>query len=265
MTSYDVDKLLGATAPKKPNPFLNALLIFYFFVMSLTLLGRIISTSAHLPVLLVLLIVGLAIGLPLQFREKLNWHWRKRHITALSLFGTSILLAILCAVFPSNNPTSANSMVDTSTTVSSKPYFDDTPSSSSETTSSSNTHAIGEQFQVGYTQYKVLSKKWQQQLGNGYFGSTADGRYLLVRVQVKNLDREERLVPQFTLVDETGAEYKESSDSMYLGKEAPLLKSLNPSVQTKLTALFDVPPEHHYTLKLSGGYWSGDEALVPLN
>ena len=256
-TSYNVDKMLGQEpskeTTKKTNPFLSILLVFYLTFMSLILLGGMIGVSEKIPGFLVFLLVSLCIGLPLFLKKKLNIPWRKRHITALSLLGTVILLMVI-GLPPSSSDGHSETTSNAENTANTQP--------SSET---SNHYAIGDQFQIGYTQYKVLSKKWQRQLGNEYFGSTADGRYLLVRVQVKNLDREERMVPQLKLVDETGAEYKESSDSMYLGKEAQFMKSLNPSVQTKLIALFDVPPEHHYTLKLSGGYWSNDEAFVKLN
>jgi hypothetical protein len=258
-TSYNVDKMLGQepskATTKKPNPFLSILLVFYLSFMSLILLGGMIGVSEKIPGFLVFLLVSLCIGLPLFLKKKLNIPWRKRHITALSLLGTIILLMMI------GLPPSSSSSDSHSETIANAENTADTQPSSE----ASNHYAIGDQFQVGYTQYKVLSKKWQRQLGNEYFGSTADGRYLLIRIQVKNLDREERMVPQFTLVDETGAEYKESHDSLYLGKEAQFMKSLNPSVQTKLIALFDVPPEHHYTLRLRGGYWSSDEAFVKLN
>ena len=37
------------------------------------------------------------------------------------------------------------------------------------------------------------------------------------------------------------------------------------SVQKKVTLVFDIPPEHHYKLVVSGGYWSDQDALVKLN
>ena len=261
MTAFDVDKLVGhdMSTNNRSNVWVTLFLVCYFPTASFVLLAMTMLGFKQLTALGTLAILGLGLGLPWYLRRKFNWAWKKRSITAFSMLGTCGLLFAFSLGSVISETVSYN---DSSSSLSSMSSTSETSNTETET---SNTHTIGEQFQVGYTQYKVLSKKWQRQLGNEYFGSTADGRYLLVRIQVKNLDREERMVPQFTLVDETGAEYKESSDSMYLGKEAPLLKSLNPSVQTKLTALFDVPPEHQYTLKLSGGYWSGDEAYVKLN
>ncbi len=140
-----------------------------------------------------------------------------------------------------------------------------TSSNEEPTSTPVSTYKIGESFHAGYTQYLVKGIQWKNRIGNEYFGANADGRYLLVGVQVKNADREERMIPPFKLLDENGSEYEESSDKMYLGAEAPLLKSLNPGVQKKLTLLFDVPAEHHYTLQASGGYWSSDKATVKLN
>jgi Domain of unknown function (DUF4352) len=125
-------------------------------------------------------------------------------------------------------------------------------------------HYIGDAFKTGYMLYQVDSIQWRKRIGNEYFGDEADARYLLVHIQIKNEDKETRLIPPFKLIDESGATYEESVDRIGL-KGGLLLKKLNPGVSTKATLLFDVPPNHHYKLQVDGGYWSNDKALVVLN
>jgi hypothetical protein len=43
------------------------------------------------------------------------------------------------------------------------------------------------------------------------------------------------------------------------------LESLNPDVSKKGAIVFDVPMTHKYMLKVSGGYWSTDNALIELS
>ena len=123
---------------------------------------------------------------------------------------------------------------------------------------------IGESFQVGYTRYKINRFQWKSRIGNAYFGQDANARYLLVYVQVKNEDTEQRMIPEFQLIDEEGSSYEESSDKMFLDKNT-FLENLNPGVQKNAVLLFDVPPNNHYHLLVSGGFWSADSALVKLN
>ena len=44
-----------------------------------------------------------------------------------------------------------------------------------------------------------------------------------------------------------------------------VLESLNPSVKTQGFIVFDVPTNHKYKLKVSGGYWSGEDALIEIS
>lgn len=126
-------------------------------------------------------------------------------------------------------------------------------------------YSLNESFKVGYTRYNVTGIQWKRRLGNAYFGKDADSRYLLVNITVKNEDKENRAIPPFTLEDENGATYDTLPDAMYLGDKAIIFDSLNPGVQKSATLVFDVPPENHYTLVVSGGFWSGEEARVTLN
>ena len=43
-----------------------------------------------------------------------------------------------------------------------------------------------------------------------------------------------------------------------------ILDDLNPSVSKQGFVVFDVPRNHTYRLKVSGGFWSGESALIKL-
>ena len=149
-----------------------------------------------------------------------------------------------------------------------EPYVAQEDSSSAGTTNTetSKTYKRHESFKVGYTRYEVKGIEWRQRLGNEYFGKTADSRYLLVSLLIKNEDKQNRSIPPFTLVDAEGNSYDEAAgDSMYLGDNAVIFDSLNPGVQKKAILVFDIPPKNQYDLVVSGGYWSGEEAHVKLN
>lgn len=72
------------------------------------------------------------------------------------------------------------------------------------------------------------------------------------------------MVPPFTLVDENGAEYEASSNGWVVEGSIGLLQSLNPSVSKRGFVVFDVPKNRKYRLKLSGGFWSLEDAYVQL-
>ena len=88
--------------------------------------------------------------------------------------------------------------------------------------------------------------------------------YLFVDLTVRNNDKKARMVPPFTLVDENGAEYEASNHGWAVEGSIGLIDSLNPSVSKQGFVVFDVPQNRDYRLKLSGGYWSLEDAFVQL-
>jgi hypothetical protein len=87
----------------------------------------------------------------------------------------------------------------------------------------------------------------------------------VVTLAVVNGDKKARMIPPFHLIDENGAEYDTTSQGAYLSDAFPLLENLNPGVGKAGRIAFDVPKDHTYRLKLSGHYWSRDDAFVELN
>jgi hypothetical protein len=130
----------------------------------------------------------------------------------------------------------------------------------------SDTRAEGEQFLVGYTGYGVWRSWWSPRLtANTFLDQPPNAKYLFVLLSVFNNDNKARDVPPFKLVDENGAEYDADARGYMLPGSIGLIETLNPSVTKVGFVVFDVPPERHYRLVLSGGFWSKENAFVKLD
>ena len=90
-----------------------------------------------------------------------------------------------------------------------------------------------------------------------------DAKFLTVWLSVENRDTKERIIPPFTLIDDSGAEYTASNGVLVEGAIGTL-HSLNPNVSKSGFIFFDVPQGRRYRLKLSGGFWSLQDAYVRL-
>lgn len=126
---------------------------------------------------------------------------------------------------------------------------------------SSATHPMGQPFSIGYLSYTVHKAQWSSA---PLAGQAPNAAFVAVEVSVTNGDRSASMVPPFHLIDEAGAEYDESGTKIFLPGAIGLLENLNPGVSKRGWLLFDAPQAHAYKLKVSGGYTSGDAALVPL-
>jgi len=126
-------------------------------------------------------------------------------------------------------------------------------------------HTTGETVKVGYMEYKVLDSWFTNQLSDkGYPNTPPDAQYLFVDLQMQNDDKEQRTIPDFKLTDENNAEYGTTDKAFGLEGSVGLLQDLNPGVSKRAFVVFDVPQNHKYKLKVSGGYWSTDETLIDL-
>jgi hypothetical protein len=127
-------------------------------------------------------------------------------------------------------------------------------------------YQTGEAANVGYMQYTVLSSWYSTRLSsNEYLDEPPDATYLFVDLAVANLDKEQRTIPPFKLIDANKAEYGTSDRAWAAEGSIGLLTSLNPSVSKRAYVIFDVPQGRTYKLKISGGYWSSEDALIELS
>ena len=135
-------------------------------------------------------------------------------------------------------------------------------------------HSLGDQFSIGYWTYRCDSADWWSSIPTEYNEiKFPDAAFLVVKLYVRNNDKTASTLPAaFKLVDEQGREYNksdvqlpESYPPFYLkGGGFDAFKQLNPSVATTGAVVFDVPRNGTYSLKVSGGYGSGEYALIDL-
>lgn len=126
-------------------------------------------------------------------------------------------------------------------------------------------YKMGETVVVGYTAYAVWDAQWRRRLSdNPYLNEPPDASYLFVELAVMNRDRQARTIPPFKLVDEVGREHDTSAKAWRAQRSIGPLEELNPGVTKQGVVVFDVPRNHKYRLKVSGGYWSSDSGLIEL-
>jgi hypothetical protein len=118
---------------------------------------------------------------------------------------------------------------------------------------------------VGYTSYAVWGSRWSRRLStNAYLDRAPNAEYLIVDLTVRNNDSKERTIPPLKLLDDNAREYGESDRALLAEGSIGVLESLNPGVSRRGVVVFDVPRGRNYRLKVSGGFWSGESALVDL-
>jgi len=124
----------------------------------------------------------------------------------------------------------------------------------------------GETVHVGYTSYCVWRSWWSNRLSqNEFLNQRPNAAFLFVELTVRNDDTKARMVPPLCLVDGDGAVYQASPHGWAVEGSIGVFDSLNPSVSKQGFVVFDVPQDRTYRLKLSGGYWSLEDAYVGLN
>jgi len=122
---------------------------------------------------------------------------------------------------------------------------------------------MGETLSVGYTSYCVWRAWYSDRLSsNQFLNKRPNAKWLFLDISVRNNDRKARMVPPFKLVDENGAEYESSGEGTMIENAIGVLESLNPSVTKQGLVVFDVPQNHQYRLKVSGGYWSSEDGFI---
>jgi len=140
----------------------------------------------------------------------------------------------------------------------------DNAASSVEPTAPEKAHyALKQTVHVGYWSYAVWSTKWQESIGSDFMAERPDAHFLVVWMTVRNNDKSSSTLPPITLVDRQGRQYDSTSKGAFSEGFFGPLKSLNPGVESSGAVAFDVP-KGQYSLKVSGGFTSGDDALIDL-
>lgn len=123
-------------------------------------------------------------------------------------------------------------------------------------------HSIGEEFSVGYWLYLCNGATWTRMIPSPGGAEFPDGIFAVVDITVQNNDRSSSTLPPLHLLDSDGRQYDASSKPMWEGRFLGPLEDLNPGVSKRGLIAFDIPPNRHYTLQVSGGFRSGESALV---
>ena len=182
----------------------------------------------------------------------------KKKTGCLGYIGAGFLILIILGVIGSLMDDGSNK----STTPSSSKPSGSQPKSKPET----KVYKEGETANIGYTSYAVWRCWWSTRLSdNQFLDDKPDAMFLFVDLTIRNDDKKARSIPPFKLIDENGAEYETTSKGWAVEGAIGVLDSLNPGVQKRGFIIFDVPKSHSYKLKASGGYWSGDDALITLS
>ena len=118
---------------------------------------------------------------------------------------------------------------------------------------------------VGGLSYRVLKSEWVQTLSTKkVLDKRPDASFLSILLTVRNDGKEPRTIPSFGLIDEGGAEYETFEKGWLIDNWLGRLERLNPGVGRSGVIVFDVPQAHRYRLKVLGGLWSQEYALVEL-
>lgn len=124
---------------------------------------------------------------------------------------------------------------------------------------------VGETVTIGYSSYCVWKSWWDNKTSdNEFINQKPNASFLFIDLTVRNNDKKARTVPPFKLIDEDNNEYDEASNAFTVKDAFNILEDLNPSVSKRGVILFDVPKGRDYRLKVSGGYWSGEDALIQI-
>jgi hypothetical protein len=104
--------------------------------------------------------------------------------------------------------------------------------------------------------YKVTNYRETHDLGDKFFGESADGIFIVIDMELENQGTKSTQITSnnFKLIDSKGREFEtDNSAWIYLDNNV-LLKQLQPSLSTKCQIVFDVPNpilEEKYLLEIS--------------
>ncbi|MCR8939811.1 DUF4352 domain-containing protein [Brevibacillus laterosporus] len=106
---------------------------------------------------------------------------------------------------------------------------------------------IGDKVSVG--QFEVIAKQTStaKQVGNEFMNKKSQGTYILIDLEVKNLDKEARMIDSsmFKLVDSDGTTYDPDPEAnLYVNQQNNFfLSNVNPKLSAKGKVVFDMPAD----------------------
>ena len=184
---------------------------------------------------------------------------QNKKIGCLGYVGAGVLIIIIFVVISSLLNTGPNK---STTKYNSKPS---SIPSGAEPKPQIKIYEEGETINIGYTSYAVRRSWWSSKLSdNQFLDKKPDAMFLFVEIAVRNDDKKARTIPPFKLLDDFQAEYSTYTRGWVVDGAIGILADLNPDVQKEGFIIFDVPRWRDYKLKVSGGFWSKEDALIQL-
>jgi hypothetical protein len=124
---------------------------------------------------------------------------------------------------------------------------------------------VGQTVSVGNMSYTVNEAWWSDKLSNNpLLNKKPDARFLFIRLSVSNDGNKPKDIPSFKLIDSRGREHG-TSNKAWRVEDGLGSDSLNPGVTKSGFIVFDVDEIEDYKLKITGGLWSSDYALVEVS
>ncbi|MGE7639621.1 DUF4352 domain-containing protein [Peribacillus frigoritolerans] len=126
-------------------------------------------------------------------------------------------------------------------------------------------HKVGDTVKVGKLEYTVKGVEETQKISNVLGDKTTSGKFVIVEMAIKNLDKKERMADSNMFkVKSDGAEYGADAElDMYVneGGIGFFLESINPNISKTGKVVFELPAEaKEYNIEVSSGAgWSGGE------
>ena len=122
----------------------------------------------------------------------------------------------------------------------------------------------GQAVPVGYLGYKVQKSWFADKLAENKTAKARTGEsYLLVEMAIVNTDRKPRRVPALKVVDENQKEFGTSDTAKSVEGSVGAIDQLEPGMSKRVLAIFEVPANRQYRLKIPG-FSSSDEAIIEL-
>lgn len=139
--------------------------------------------------------------------------------------------------------------------------------------SSINSHEVGDTFTVGdgdeSVQYTVLSVETREKIGSGFLEESADGVFVVVRMEMTNVGKESFTITDspYHLIDSQGRSYETDSDAIFAVEDNVIFEQLDPDVTKEAVLVFDVPEDQkdrQLRIEPVGIFSSADAHLVNL-
>lgn len=126
-------------------------------------------------------------------------------------------------------------------------------------------HQVGDVVKVGKLEYTVKGVEETQKISNVLGDKTTSGKFVIVEMAIKNLDKKERMADSNMFkIKADGAEYGADAElDMYVndGGIGFFLETMNPNISKTGKVVFELPAEAKaYNIEVSSGAgWSGGE------